>query len=360
MALSIFPMSLLYRFQLFLLLAFVAAHAQQDSLSSFFYRGLDYGSQAQFNPLSVIASEAWDISQMENRTKSVLDMAAPEAFGRLNGSISHPLESIRRTGTKRFLTTEIVPTSFAASKAQWIPNYQLHLIGSGMRNAALEEWWTSQGCTHPGIAAVATTYLAQYMNEVSEISAKRGHRDSDPVADLYVFDLAGILLFQPQAVREFFSQTVEMAYWPLQSTWQPTAEVNDAGAYWSFKIPLPKTESWKLFYYMGLGNIGGLTHQLSGGDALSVGAGAYARVIHSVDSCSSTATLGPKLGVFWDRKGSLMASAFYNSQSVERFLVNLYPGVLPTGPVPLGCWVSQGRRGIHMGLTTRFGFGAGV
>lgn len=334
--------------------------AESDTLQ-LFYKGIDYGSESQFNPLSVIANEAFDISQMENRSRSPSQMLDPDAFGRLNGSLLHPFTSIDRMGRERFLTSEIIPTSFRPSRAQWIPNYQLHLVGSGMRNAALEEWWAAQGCEHPGIAAIATTYLAQYLNEVSEISSKTSYRDEDPVADIYVFDFAGILLFQPAAVREFFSKTVELSNWPLQASWMvPENEVGNVGEYWALKIPLPGTERWKLFYYMGLGNIAGLTHSFAEGNALSVAAGAYAKTLHSAGEGANTATLEPKLGIFWDRHNSLMASAFYNSQSTERFLVNLYPGVLPTGPLPLGCWGSFGPHGLHVGATTRFGFGVGA
>jgi hypothetical protein len=326
-----------------------------------FYKGLDYGSQSQFNPLSVITNEAFDISQMEGCSRSLPQQLDPDAFGRLNGSLLHPFTSIDRMGTERFLTSEIIPTSFRPSRAQWIPNYQLHLVGSGMRNAALEEWWKAHGCTHPGIAAAATTYLAQYLNEVSEISHKTSYRDEDPVADIYIFDLAGILLFQPQAVREFFASTVELSNWPLQPSWQaPGTELGDVGEYWALKIPLPSTEHWKLFYYMGLGNIGGVTRTFSGGDAVSLGAGAYAKTLHSAGDGANTVTVAPKLGVFWDRNGSLMASAFYNGQSVERVLVNIYPGVLPTGPLHLGCWGSLGPLGPHIGITTTVGLGAGI
>jgi hypothetical protein len=31
--------------------------------------------------------------------------------------------------------------------AQWVPNYQLHLIGGGMVNARLEEWYIALGPT---------------------------------------------------------------------------------------------------------------------------------------------------------------------------------------------------------------------
>lgn len=348
-------------FLILLLISVRASFATASDTLPLFYKGLDYGSESQFNPLSVMANEAFDISQMENHSRSPSQMLDPDAFGRLNGSLLHPLISIDRMGRERFLTSEIIPTSFRPSRAQWIPNYQLHLVGSGMRNAALEEWWAAQGCEHPGIAAVATTYFAQYLNEVSEISSKTSYRDEDPVADIYVFDLAGILLFQPVAVREFFSKTVELSNWPLQASWLvPESNVSNVGEYWAFKIPLPATERWKLFYYMGLGNIAGLTRSFTEGNALSVAAGAYAKTIHSAGDGANTATVKPKLGIFWDRHNSLMASAFYNSQSTERFLVNLYPGVLPTGSLPLGCWGSFGPHGLHVGVTTRFGFGVGA
>lgn len=344
------------------LLLAVLASQPPDSTTGRFYSGRDYGSESQFNPLSVIANEAWDISQLEGTSRSIPELHSAGSFGRLHGSVGHPLESIRREGARRFLTTEIVPTSFDRDRAQWIPNYQLHLVGGGMRYAALEEWWSSHGCEHPAIAAAATTMVADYMNEVSEISNNPSSRVADPVADLYFFDIGGILLFRIDAVKDFCSRTIQVMNWPLQPTWVAGGpKVENAGEYWAIKAPIPVTDRWKLFYHMGLGNIGGVSRSLGGGNDLSVAAGCYSRSLRDVDSAVRTARIEPKLGIFWDRNNSLMASAFWNSQSVDRFLVNIYPGVVPTGPIKLGIWLSTGgSRGTHAGVTGTLGLGAGI
>lgn len=333
-----------------------------DTASGRFYSGLEYGSQSQFNPLSAIFNEAWDITQLEGFSHTVPKLDAPSAFDRLNGSIAHPLESIRREGVRRFWTTEIVPMSFSADRAQWIPNYELHLLGGGMRNAELEEWWAYHGCAHPALAAAATTLAAEYMNEVSEISNNPSHRVADPVADIYVFDIGGILLFQSDAVKDFCSRTVQVMNWPLQPTWQVgVPRVENAGQYWAVKIPLPLVDRWRFFYQVGTGNIGGLSRSLGGGNDVSVAAGVYSKKLLEVDSAARTARIEPKLAIFWDRNNSLLASFSWNSQSVDRYMLNIYPGVLPTGPLKLGFWASTGgAHGTHAGIGGTLGLGAGI
>ena len=333
-----------------------------DSVGGRFYAGRSWGTESQFNPATVILNESWDISQLEDKSHSVRELWASGNFERLNGSIFHPLESIRREGEWKFLTTEVVPTSVRSDRAQWVPNYQLHLLGGGMRNAQLEEWYAFHGCEHPALAAAATTMAAGYMNEVSEINGIATSRTADPVADIWIFDLGGILLFQSEAVKDFFSGTMRMANWPLQPTWMAgTAQERNSGEYWVVRPPIPWTRSWRLFYHVGLGNIGGLSRDLGGGHALSVAGGVYTHRTIPLEGGCQTVQLRPKLGLFWDRENSLLASAFWNSQSVDRFLVNVYPGVLPTGPIRLGLWLSAGgSSGAHGGVTATVGLGAGV
>jgi hypothetical protein len=340
----------------------LSALAAADTLPARFYAGRDWGTESQFNPLTVVLNESWDISQLEDNSHDVRTLWASDNFGRLNGSIFHPVESIQREGPRRFWTTEVVPTSFAPSKAQWLPNYQLHLLGGGMRNAELEEWYARNDCEQPVLAAAATSMLAGYMNEVSEIARNPSSRTADPVADIWIFDIGGVVLFQSDAVKDFFSTTLRTANWPLQPTWMigETQERN-AGEYWVVKWDVPRLEGWRLFYHVGLGNIAGVSRDVGRGNDLTVAGGVYTHHVVQLGGGAQTVSLEPKFGVFWDRENSLLASAFWNSQSVDRFLVNLYPGSLPTGPWKIGFWISPGRWGsTHVGLTGTLGLGAGI
>ncbi len=320
-----------------------------------------WGSEAQFNPVTMVLNEGWDITQLESRENRLDRLNGPGAFQRLGRTLSHPGASIRSEGTGRFFTTEIVPTSFHAEDAQWIPNYQLHLIGGGLLNVKAEQWYRDHGYESPKLWAFTTSAASWVLNEASEISTSSSDYSTDPIADLFFFDLAGVALFQSDAVRNFFSRTVEAMNWPLQPSIDPTdGRVLNAGQYHALKVPLPGSRDWRLFYHMGLGNIAGLTRRLPGGHSISVGAGAYARRIVRLESTRNSAALAPKIGLFWDRDNSLWMSVFYNSQSIQRFTVQVYPTPWTSWPVPLGLWGSfGGPNGLGFGMTANLGLGLG-
>lgn len=320
-----------------------------------------WGTDAQFNPVSMVLNEGWDITQLENRENRIGYLNGAGAFKRLGRTMSHPAAAIRVEGAGNFLTSEIVPTSMSPERAQWIPNYQLHLIGGGILNVKAERWYRDNGFESPKLWAFTTSAAAWILNETSEISQSNSDYSADPVADLLLFDLAGVALFQSDAVRGFFARTVEAMNWPLQPGIDPRdGRIVNAGQYYALKIPVPYTREWKLFYHMGLGNIAGFTRRLGGGHSLSVGAGAYARRIVQLDSVRNSAALSPKLGLFWDRDNSLWASVFYNSQSVQRFCVQLYPTPWTSWPVPLGFWGTfGGPNGLGFGVTANLGLGLG-
>ncbi|HNY30768.1 MAG TPA: hypothetical protein PKO15_07770 [Fibrobacteria bacterium] len=324
----------------------------------YFYHGYDWGSEGQFNPVSMVVNEGLDIGQLRSSRGSIRLIPSRINVRRLNATISHPLASIdRSTGRMRFVETELVPTSMDKGRAQWVPNYQLHLVGGGLLNARVEEWYAAHGYESPKLAAFVTSMTAAYLNEAQEMEGYPDDYNTDPVADLFVFDLAGIALFQSTAVREFFHTRVEWMNWPLQpSIWVTDLSVRQAGQYHAFRIRNPWSEDWRPFYHVGLGNIGGISKRLNPIDHLSVGAGYYALRLVPSGGGQSSVTLAPKLGVFWDRQGSLMASLFWNSQSRERLMLSLYPRSI--AQVPLGWWLSYGgEQGVGVGLTMQTGFG---
>lgn len=345
-------------FRIVFLLAGSVLPSDPPQQSPLFYRNLPWGTEAQFNPASMIVNEGLDIGQLRTAGGSTRLIPSALNFQRLNATLSHPVTSIRRSiGSDAFLHTEVIPSSLEKGRAQWVPNYQLHLLGGGLLNARLEEWYIAHGYQNPKAAAFVTSMTAAYLNEAQEIEGHPDDYATDPVADLYLFDLAGIAVFQSRTVREFFHSQVEWMNWPLQpSIWTSNMNVRQAGQYHAFRIHAPWKSDWSLFYHVGLGNIGGLSRRLDRDHHLSVGAGYYALHLVPSGQGQSSVVLAPKLGLFWDREGSLLASAFWNSQSQERFTVSMHPGALKN--VPFGGWVAfGGERGLGMGLTMETGFG---
>lgn len=344
---------------LYPVLAVCAAHAV--CVEGTFWCRRDHGSESQFHPLSALANEAFDIHQLEGRGNGLDSLVRMRDLRRLGDVLAHPLDAIDEAGWSDFVGTEIVPTSFRPSRAAWIPNWQLHLVGGGLTNARLEDWYRAHGCPSPFLPALFTSYTGHLLNETIEIRGMSDERPTDPVADIYFFDAAGIALFHVPAVRRFFTTTVEVAHWPLQpSLGLDRGTVENAGHYYAVKAPLPATDDWKLFYHFGLGNIAGLTRRVGRSDALSLGVGAHARSIEAVDRTTNTVTMAPKVGLFWDRDNSLLASVFWNGQSVNRLSIQMYPGVLP-GPIPLGTWMAFDDDGHPtVGLVVAVGLGVGT
>jgi len=308
----------------------------------------------------MILNEGWDIAQLEDRDRRLSRLDGATGFRRLGHTLAHPFESIERIGWDEFATTEIVPTSMEPERAQWIPNYQAHLLGGGLLNWKTEEWFRARGCGAPKGAAFAVSATSWFLNEAAELALDPNtDHETDPVADVYLFDLAGVLVFQSDAVRGFFTRRVEAMNWPLQPSVDfRTGRAWNAGQYYALKIPLPGTEAWKLFYHFGLGNIAGLSRRLGGGVSLSAGAGAHARQTVPVEGTRRSVELSPKVGLFLDRGNSLLASAFYNGQSAQRVIVQAYPTRWTSWPVPWGAWVGGGgAAGYAAGVTGTWGIG---
>lgn len=324
------------------------------------WNDLPWGSESQFNPASMLLNEAWDIGQLEGHDRHLQRMWGPESFRRLGGALSHPVESVRRQGLTEFVTTEIVPASLSKDRAQWVPNYQAHLLGGSFNNARLEDWYQAHGYEHPALLACATTYASAFLNEASERAEVPGDRSTDPLADLLVFDAASLFAFRIPGVREFFTQTVQMMNWPLQPSLTPDGRAENAGQYWAIRFPLPWTRTRGL-YHFGLGNILGISQPLDDqGTFLSFAAGAHARRNVDIDPQRQSVELTPKAGFFLDRQGSLLASAFWNGQAADRFVLQVHPTPLTSWPVPWGFWLhGGGPSGWGIGLTSTIGLGLG-
>ncbi|MEN9354588.1 MAG: hypothetical protein RL318_1913 [Fibrobacterota bacterium] len=334
------------------------AAPQGDSLRV--WKEAEWGSESQFNPASMVLNEAWDIGQLEGHDRRLDRLWSGGNFRTLGATLSHPVQSVRRQGWTDFVTTEIVPTSLAKDRAQWIPNYQVHLLGGGFNNARLEDWYAAHGYERPALLACATTYASAILNEAAERYDQTSEHATDPIADLFLFDAASLVLFRLPGVRPFFTQTVQMMNWPLQPTLTLQGRAENAGQYWAIRTPLPWTQ-WRFLYHFGLGNIAGLSVPTQDGHWLSFAAGAHARRNVTVDSTRQTVEITPKAGVFLDQGGSLLASAFWNGHSADRFTVQVHPNRLTSWPVPWGFWLhGGGSSGWGIGLTTTIGLGAGL
>jgi hypothetical protein len=125
---------------------------------------------------------------------------------------------------------------------------------------------------------------------------------------------------------------------------------------------LPRTDSWRLLYVFGMTGTFGLSRSLGGGRAFSMGTGFDAVENPIVDqrTGAKSATLRPKVGMYYDRDGSLLWSLAIGSprSAVSWLTMSAYPGVLHVGRWSPGVWLQLPKGGgVRLGLASTLGVG---
>jgi hypothetical protein len=327
----------------------------------YFYEAKPYGSEAIFNPLTLIINGGFDIFQLYEISNKLSDHDYSKLYNVVMRSLSHPGRSIKNFGFNHILSTELLPISFTRNKMQWIPNYQNHLIGGGMDYAKTKEWYESYGTPLPWLFSSITVMLQHFLNEMMESGPDELY-SMDEIVDIYVFDLGGIILFSFDNVNRFFRQTLNQNDWSLQPAYFfPDGRIH-AGQYFVMKWRFPFEERWGLFFRYGLGGVFGLTNSLDDEDNLSFGLGF--RTKHLVDLSTErrerTIETGWQAGLFWDKNNSLMASLVMSGIKEAFIVADMYPGILKIGDFSPGIWTQIGRDGhASAGLSTKWVFGLG-
>lgn len=313
------------------------------------------------NPLWVFLNMGFDITQLDRYRNDIFTYPYASAASNVFGNLARPLPLINEYGWGRFVRHEILPLEFSAG-ASWWPNYQLHLVGGGACWARLTEWYEDRGFPAPGWLAGGTVMAGHLLNEVMENNNVKG-RLVDPIADIYLFDLGGILLFSSESVRRFFGEQLQLADWSLQ----PTVVLSDrtlqnAGQYFSVKLQMPGIEDWSILYVFGLNGLLGVSHLIDETNSLSVAGGLRTRELHpETDSpLRLTANLTWSAGAYWDREGSLLASLVLSGISSNLVTLNIYPGVFELGSISHGLWITMTSKGRIMGgLILKWDIGLG-
>ncbi len=271
----------------------------------YFYRGLDFGSQALISPTRLILNGGFGIMQVENRHNRPLDIMYGRGMRNVGKNLLNPGWSIGVNGFWDFLTREVIPISVNSGKAQYWPNYMNHLIGGGMSYRMMEEYYRFHEIPHSKWAAGATILAYHFLNEVVENDVLDGPT-TDPVADFWLFNPAGVILFSNDRIARFFSETLHMADWSYQPVYIPnTQELHNNGQNYAVKYHL-----------------------------------LVAKNLLEVDEISKTLDLAVSGGLFYDRDNSLLASLLYAKTKDYRYRLNLYPGLVKLGPLKPGFFMA--------------------
>jgi hypothetical protein len=313
----------------------------------YFYRGRNFGSEALYNPFNLVVNGGYGIMQMEWRSREFLHLPYREGFRNVWRNISSPFGPISRYGWDNFATNELFPLHIAKTHAQWLPNYQLHLIGGGMSYRATYEWYDLHRFPAPRPMALTTIAAYHYLNEVVENGAYQGD-NVDPIADLLFFDIGGIILFSFDNVNRFFSEKVVMADWSLMPSLAPRdMTIQNNGQNFSFKWKLPFSRKLSFFHYYGLQGLTGASYQMPHGRAFSIGIGVRAKELVIVDQETrrQTVSLVWNGGLFYDRDNSLLCSLLLSGQADKVLIFNAYPGLLRIGRFSPGLWLIMNQQG---------------
>lgn len=321
-----------------------------------FYKGRDFGSESLYSPWSLILNGSDHIIQLD-RTRDIVSLPYRTGFKNVTWNLGHPFSSIDSYGWTNFIRDEVIPFSLDKTNGQWFPNYTLHLIGGGMTYRATAEWFMINNVPAPYIWSFATMGVYHLMNEVVENQTYQG-RTVDPIADIYLFDLGGILLFSSESVCEFFDSTLNLADWSLQPSFLlRNGQLHNNGQYFSVKWKLPFWNRWYLHYYFGLNDVTGLSYRFDNGGAVSLGYGLSAGKLILLDPFTNkkTITLVESIGCFFDRDNSLLASALLTRKTDYALDINIYPGLVDVGRLKVGAWLVFNKSGRPLfGITTRY------
>jgi hypothetical protein len=328
---------------------------------SLFFHDQDYGSESQFNPATVLVSCGFVITGNHSYETRLSHIDFRNGASNLFDNLADPFGVIERGGLGAFVAHEVFPYRGLESKyGQSVPNYLLHVAGEGMLMRKLEDWYALRALPAPRLWALGTLLSAQLLNEAVENGSYRGG-NWDPIADVYLFNTLGYLLFSIDGVARFFAGPVQLSFWPGQAVIDVTdtrlLNVNESFA---FHISLGSWTRWRGFFYTGISGLFGVSIPVDARDTFSVGFGPQMLAADSLYSNGVRITvprvpMDVAVGLFWDRERSLMASAQVGGPERKYVTLNLYPGWLRVDGVGVGGYVLlNDRDGLAAGVTVQY------
>ncbi len=341
----------------FFVLLFAATAVSQERY--YFYSGKEYGSESLINPGALLVNAGFDILQSATHSRKLSTIKFGTGARNVANNLADPFTQIGKFGWGKFFGQEVFPTSTKIEKAQWFPNYTLHFLGGGLDARMMAEWYRYHEFPYPSLFAGLTVATYHFVNESVENDRFIGP-NVDPIADIYLFNLGGALLFTSDAVAGFFSETLHFTTWPGQPAWGPEFNtLENHGHYYVMKYDLPFWENTRLFYHFGDNGMLGLSFLRPNGESFTVSAGAAARELREVDITNGartvTVSLGWIAGIFYDRNNSVLMSLMASNRINEKVRLNIYPGVIDLWGFSPGVFASIGNREqVIAGISFRF------
>ena len=296
------------------------------STAPLIYRPNAIGSDATFNPLSHYLNLAFDTTQ---NPFWFSQSAYFSNHGVLWNRIRDPFEAIEaQGGFGKFLSEEVYGIRAT-------PNYTLHLLGGGYDYRWLAEWYEANRVPHAYLLAFLTSYLANIGNEAVETTGSQV-TTNDHIADLFLFDIVGKLMFLNDAVVRFLHDTMQMRAWHFQPMLNLRyLRIDNAGSNYIFR-PRLFGDTFRPFIHMGLTLLGGVSWRCTADDSFTVAGG-----VAPTDPLAFEGD--PIAGFYWDRADSLLASMTLNGSSNLAVRLNIYPDVVSVADLKTGIFFAYSK-----------------
>jgi hypothetical protein len=306
----------------------------------YFYHGRDYGSEATFNPLTIIINGGFGILQISNHSNSITDIDFINGWKNVTYNLSHPFNTIDQFGWKKFWRQEVIPSSVRLKQAQYYPNYKNHLWGGGFTYRAFLDWYRWHRFPHSTLWALSSWFAYHFLNEIVENNQYVGP-NVDSISDMYIFNTAGLLLFSFNGVSRFFANTLHMRDWSFMPGYDPALNtIENVGQNFMIKIKLPFWDSWSYFNHWGTHGMFGLSYQRADKTSISIAGGLVAKNLVNIENNSGvreqTTTLVWTAGIFYDRENSLLTSLILSGTKGYKARLNIFPGMIKIGRLSPG------------------------
>lgn len=341
----------------FLLLPVLALPQEQTGKQYYFYRpeNRSFGSESQVGTVNVFLNGAYDMLRNGGHTKDVLNWDYADGAAHVWRNVRNPFKTISTFGWNEFAHQEIFNFTIGVKNAEFVPNIAGHTIGNGMQYAKLAEYLAYHGYEYPQLWSGLTTTAYQVVNEIVEAEGYRGI-NVDLVADIYIFNLAGIGIFSTEWGKRFFSETLPINEWSPQPMWDAAhGYLQNTGQQYYIRKRFDALGKWSPFMYYGVYTIFGVSYAMENADQITVGAG---RVVNKLRDgrLRGFRKIDPQLdgtaGIFWDRNGSLMASLLVTGPGLYNAQLNVYPGIIDIAGFSPGFYLAAGEwDGFIAGIT---------
>jgi hypothetical protein len=314
------------------------------------------GSNAAFTPFTLLINGSFDALRLSpDAGRDLSAFKWKTDFQNVWDNLADPIRSVRAYGWENFQRQELFNLSFNIDDLQFIPNLTDHVIGYGMQYAKVTEWYDDHGYASPVLWGIGTSLVYQYVNEMVQNGGVT-YVNVDCIADVWIFNTLGFVLFSFDDVKRFFSETVQLNDWSLQPLYIPrNHHLENAGQEFVMRYTLPFAERYAPFICWGVNSVAGVSYRYDDVNRISVGLGNAILGMttkYRGDFISSTPNMEKAIGLFWDNDGSLLAGLIVSGQKSINAQLNIYPGLIDLYGIRPGCFFGVGEReGLVLGIT---------